>query len=412
MMDNLTWIDTTGQNTKTINPDKECVVFLPNQRHYIVRVEEDGVSKSPPPETIEFTQATWEDGIGWKPTNSNVDWLDIPANIHNGWSWDIATPNGEVYLTRPKGMTSKQVKEELIVYAEVMQRQAEKSLYQLASEEEELTIYIQSVQKERTPEELKNLRAFHGDAGIKKAYIGRLKLHRQAEHLVQGGYGYWDEEEQKGCAVGCLLHGDDHECYPELLGIPIALAYLHDRIFEGLPAVHAQNFAIDFLEVIPVGADLTKVWVQFALWLIQDEKFGMESIIPANSPHGTVIQRLIEVLTQISETGEASLLLKQDVDFLRKQVYWFKPDDHLLEPTYEGKKLAEDISWAMGAALMLAETAFNQFDAGIASVYSANAYAIRNGATTENAEESPYWSEIYRAQACILLKLLGSAPVV
>ena len=54
------------------------------------------------------------------------------------------------------------------------------------------------------------LLAWHGDAKLKRATVAEMAAHRKADQLVQG-YGYW--KLGKGCAVGCLIKGDDHSLY-------------------------------------------------------------------------------------------------------------------------------------------------------------------------------------------------------
>ena len=104
------------------------------------------------------------------------------------------------------------------------------------------------------------MKAFHGDVAVKEKYLARLKAHHEADEIIQGTG--W--EKGHGCAVGCTLNKYDHLAYEHELGLPQWLARLEDHIFEGLPEVEAQRFAVDFLEAIPVGANVGKVRWQLA----------------------------------------------------------------------------------------------------------------------------------------------------
>lgn len=73
------------------------------------------------------------------------------------------------------------------------------------------------------------LLAFHGDKAIKAKYLARVKAHAEADEIIHGTY--W--EKGKGCAVGCTIHSEKHSAYETELGMPIILARLEDRIFEG-----------------------------------------------------------------------------------------------------------------------------------------------------------------------------------
>jgi hypothetical protein len=113
--------------------------------------------------------------------------------------------------------------------------------------------------------------AFHGDPKIKAKYLARVKAHRKADEIIHGTY--W--KKGKGCAVGCTIHGSDHGAYETELGIPRVLAHLEDGIFESLPNGRAKDWPVEFLTAIPVGADLSRVWSRFAVWLLGDAEDGV-----------------------------------------------------------------------------------------------------------------------------------------
>ena len=115
------------------------------------------------------------------------------------------------------------------------------------------------------------MQAFHNDPAIKAKYLERVAAHRHLDQLVQGTG--W--ESGRGCAVGCTLDTYDHARYPIELGIPIQLAHLEDQLFEMQPSVDAQEWPTRFLTAIPVGADLTGVWPQWAVWMLEDPTHGV-----------------------------------------------------------------------------------------------------------------------------------------
>jgi hypothetical protein len=113
--------------------------------------------------------------------------------------------------------------------------------------------------------------AFHGDPKIKEKYLARVQAHRAADEVIKGQY--W--KNGKGCAVGCTIHGSEHSRYETELGIPVAIACLEDSLFEDLPNSESIKWPEDFLEAIPVGADLGMVIPQFLFWLLSDEEDGV-----------------------------------------------------------------------------------------------------------------------------------------
>jgi hypothetical protein len=127
------------------------------------------------------------------------------------------------------------------------------------------------------------MQAYHNDPALKEQFVTLLKQHQAADQIVQGTY--WSDGH--GCAVGCSIESlrqikglrsvdhSNHALYEELIGVPRILARLEDGIFEGLPTKAAHEWPVRFAEAVPVGADLSRVWPQFAVWLLVDPQDGV-----------------------------------------------------------------------------------------------------------------------------------------
>ncbi len=118
---------------------------------------------------------------------------------------------------------------------------------------------------EETKHKMKTLQAFNNKKYEKDFYVKRLIHHRKMEHLVQGT-GWESNGETHGCAIGCLFEKYDHQLGPRLIGLPEWLLRLCDHLFEKLPSREANEFAIDWVKAIPVGADVGPVKRQLAIW--------------------------------------------------------------------------------------------------------------------------------------------------
>ena len=124
-----------------------------------------------------------------------------------------------------------------------------------------------------TTETSTKMLAFTNTPVGKEALLIQLRAHYAADEIVKGHY--W--EDGTGCAVGCAVHtdADPHAEYERLFGIPQMLARLEDGIFENLPNGRAKEWPIQFIEAIPVGADLSQVGAQFLHWLLVDPEDGV-----------------------------------------------------------------------------------------------------------------------------------------
>lgn len=139
--------------------------------------------------------------------------------------------------------------------------------------------------------------AFHNNPTTRQFYVERILAHQFAHEIVQGTS--W--KTTAAGAVGSTLHSNQHSQYEEMLGIPRQLAYLEDRIFEGLPAREAQAFPFTFLTSIPVGADLSLVLARFMHWLLVDQEYG---VVRFAGKHAQVISDVATLYQRIID-GEA-----------------------------------------------------------------------------------------------------------
>ena len=129
-----------------------------------------------------------------------------------------------------------------------------------------------------------DLLTYHDDPKVKASLLRRIRAHEKADRLTQGTYGsmtmsgYW-----RGCAVSCSLATPSgrfdgeivteglHAEYPKQLGLPVWLAHLEDRIFEGLPQEEAMQWPRRFAEAIPVGVSLDGLADELAVARLREE---------------------------------------------------------------------------------------------------------------------------------------------
>ena len=112
--------------------------------------------------------------------------------------------------------------------------------------------------------------SWHNDPALKAEVVERMRKHREFDEIVQGLYQMQNPQKASGyigCAIGCTLpHKPEnfdgwHAEVEREYGIPESIAYVIDEVFEGLHTKEKEHarFAVDVIEAIPVGVDLSSV---------------------------------------------------------------------------------------------------------------------------------------------------------
>jgi hypothetical protein len=158
---------------------------------------------------------------------------------------------------------------------------------------------------------------YHNDPKLKADMVAEIRMHQEQDHMIKGAYekrnGHF-----KGCAVGCAVESlnkikglkldhDKHSALAESLGWGEWLERLHDYYFESLPSPGNQQFAVDLLDAVPVGKDITRVEWQFKVWLMDECKQTVEGLELEASLKSQVldaIQGVRQLFSDAIESGE------------------------------------------------------------------------------------------------------------
>src|ERR1700752_398285 len=135
------------------------------------------------------------------------------------------------------------------------------------------------------------IKTFHGDPELKTKLLVRIGGHEQADAIVQGSYETWNGDVHR-CAVGCSLRdladrenppSDWHQAMEDVLGIPVWLAHLEDRVFEGLSSEDAKAWPRRFSEALPVGTNLDGLNDRLAVRRLRGECVPLSGTWPESS---------------------------------------------------------------------------------------------------------------------------------
>jgi hypothetical protein len=226
--------------------------------------------------------------------------------------------------------------------------------------------------------------AFHGDSNTKAKYVERVKAHAAADEIIHGQY--W--EAGKGCAVGCTIHGSDHRRYEKELGVPLMLARLEDRIFEGMTNGDAKEFPLRFLSAIEPGADLSLVWHQFAHWLLVDPQDGVIKYAKTDKTKDA-----IQLVAELYDRAARGLLVE-------------KKEWQRARGVAAAAYAAAYAAYAAADAADAADAAYAADAAADAAAYADAADAAYAAAYADAARRKSY-----KRQADKLVELLAAAPV-
>ena len=218
------------------------------------------------------------------------------------------------------------------------------------------------------------MQAFHNDVSVKSRYVGRVLAHREADEIAHGYY--WDKG--KGCAVGCTIHSGKHADYESEIGVPIMLARLEDRLFEGMSNGRSKEFPLQFLQAPKVGADLSLVGWKFLHWLLTEELVGR------NDPKiAAVIKRCADVLVPLTKG------LPADKDEARAAAAAADAADAYAYAAYAANAAADAAAaYAADAAAAYAPDAAAAYAAYAAYAADAAAYAAAAAAYAADAADA------------------------
>jgi hypothetical protein len=258
------------------------------------------------------------------------------------------------------------------------------------------------------------MKAYLNDAELKKDFVKEIKRHQEADQIIQGTYAKGSGKNWKGCAVGCSIHSlnrikkktyktSNHSVYETELGIPRQLAYLEDRIFEGLDVKTSKEWPLRFSQAIRPGADLSLVVSKFMVAVLKDENFGVYKFAHRDGKKAidNVVALYERKLSGSEPTREEWLEARDEASLARRAAYaaYDAASDAAAYAAYAASDAAYD---ADAAAYDAAADA-----ASYAAAYAADAAA--DAASDAAADADAAGRDHYKKMADRLIELLEKA---
>jgi hypothetical protein len=263
--------------------------------------------------------------------------------------------------------------------------------------------------------------SYHNDEGLKTMVVAEMKKHQEQDQFIKGRYSEQEDGIFKGCAVGCTIDSinkvlgksydeSSHSVFEETIGVPEWLARLQDTLFEHLPKDENSQFAVDFLDAIPVGVKLGPVKWKFCAFILKENIDRVTSLsnLPDEIRENIVesIRKVLKVHESAIEIGawndSAAASAAESADsaaFAARSAAW-----------YAAASAAES---ARSAAAAARSAAFAAAEAAAESARSAASAAASAAWPAESAAESAAWSgagyAAYKRYAAELIRLLKEA---
>src|ERR1700677_1110689 len=155
---------------------------------------------------------------------------------------------------------------------------------------------------------------FHGDPKLKRKLLARITAHEKADAIAQGTYETWNGGVHR-CAVGCSLRDltdkdnqptDWHQTMEDVLGVPVWLASLEDRVFEGMTSDDAKGWPKRFSKALPVGVNLDGLADRLSIRRLREECLSLSGQWP-ESIRAQVVAAIEQTIAALETKDDAQL---------------------------------------------------------------------------------------------------------
>jgi hypothetical protein len=254
--------------------------------------------------------------------------------------------------------------------------------------------------------------SYHNDANLKGLVVAEMRKHQESDQFIKGAYERLNGK-FKGCAVGCTIDSlniilcksyktDDHKVFEEAIGVPEWLARLQDLLFERLPIGGNSQFAVDFLEAIPVGINLDRVKWKFCSFILKE---GIDRMLSQPNLSDELREQVVNSMRGVLSlhesainTGEWNIEAAESARLAAEAAAW----SVARSAWSAARSAAWSAAWSAWSAESAARSAAESAESAAWSARSARSVARSAEAAAESAAESA----AYKRYAGELIRLL------
>jgi hypothetical protein len=262
--------------------------------------------------------------------------------------------------------------------------------------------------------------SYHNDPSLKSLVVQEMKKHQAQDQFIKGSYGEVNGK-FKGCAVGCTIDSvnvilgksydtSSHDVLEGAIGIPEWLSILQDSFFENLPVGENSQFAVDFLDAIPVGVNLEPVKWKFCAFLMRE---GIERVLGLKDISEELREQVLSAMRGVLALNESAITTGQwDLEAARaaRSAAWAARSASWDAEAWSALRTAHAavdavaVAWSSAAAAVRAAVAWSAVAWSSAAVAWSSAAAARSSAAEWSASEAE--AEAYKRYAAELISLL------
>lgn len=115
----------------------------------------------------------------------------------------------------------------------------------------------------------RNIPAWYDDPELKAFYLQRVQTAINNGILLPDCRATFQNGNMIGGGIYAVLaRRGNHELVANLIAVPESITMMAEAIFDNLPVVEARLFALDYLNAIPVGADMNDAERRLREWLL------------------------------------------------------------------------------------------------------------------------------------------------
>lgn len=123
---------------------------------------------------------------------------------------------------------------------------------------------------------------------------------------------FHDDKKKKDTLLR-IFHPNDRSVFEEEFGIPQELITISRELCKEFKSAECLSMFLDFINIIPVGSDLSCVFAAFAHWIFKDSRTGLLSFIEDKKTYELYVSECVYVIAGVAEGEQLDLVRRSSL---------------------------------------------------------------------------------------------------